>query len=97
MPRRGHVLGEAGQPADRTAGLGDERAAPGDPLQEPSLDQRVHRLADGHPGDPELGTSSRSEGAGGRHSPCDEDRTYSRTCDVLEGGAGCQHRPQGAL
>ena len=54
VPEAGHVLAEAGQPADATTRAGDERAASRDPLQQTLGDQRVHRLPDGHPGDSEL-------------------------------------------
>ena len=54
QPACRHLLGEAPEPADVAARLGDEGAAAGDPLEQPLGDERVHRLADRHPGDVEL-------------------------------------------
>ena len=61
----GHVLGEAGQPADAAAGPGDERAAAGDALQQALGDQRVHGLPDGHPRHAELLDELALGGCGG--------------------------------
>ena len=49
----------------RLAGLGDEGAATGHPLEEPLPDQRVERLAHRHPRDPELGDQLALGGRGG--------------------------------
>ena len=50
QPATGHLLGVAEQAADLAARAGDEGAAAGDPLEQTLDDQRVHRLAHGHPG-----------------------------------------------
>ena len=61
----GHVLGEAGEPADAATWPGDEGAASGDALQQALGDQRVHGLADGHPGHAELLDELALGGCGG--------------------------------
>ena len=54
QPAAGHLLGVADQPADLAARVRDERAAAGDPLEQPLDDQCVHRLPNGHPCDTEV-------------------------------------------
>jgi hypothetical protein len=49
-----HLLGEAVEPADTASRAGDERATPGDALEQTLGHQCVHRLADRHPGHSEL-------------------------------------------
>ena len=54
-PAATDLLGERGEPAGGLGGLGDERAAAGDALEETLGDEGVERLSYGHPRNTEAG------------------------------------------